>query len=68
MRAWDPSFLDGTGGVETDGDDVRRGNPCQFCGDLETVCNLLQADVWPLLGERGVLAQALDEKLLLLVH
>ena len=41
---------------------------CLVRGDLQAICDLLQADVRPLLRQRGMLAQSLDEKLLLLVH
>jgi hypothetical protein len=61
----------GTGrprGIEANGDDVVEGNADKIGGDLQTVRNLLEADVWPLLRECRMLAQSLDEKLFFRVH
>src|ERR1700752_460882 len=57
-----------TGSVETDSDHVIKGNARQIRGDLETICDLLQTDFWSLLRKRGMLAQSLDEKLLVPIH
>ena len=49
--------------VEADGDDVGERNACLAGGDRQAVFDLLQADIRPLLGKRGVLAQAFDQEL-----
>ena len=55
------------GSVEANGYEIRKQNASLVGGDLEAVGDLLEADIWSLLGEGGMLAQALDEKLLLLI-
>jgi hypothetical protein len=42
--------------VKADGDYVPKRNPRQVGGDLETICDLLEADFWSLLGECRMLA------------
>src|SRR3981081_3640589 len=54
--------------VQADGYHIREENARLFGGDLETICNLLEADPWSLLRKGGMLTQPLDEKLLLPVH
>ena len=57
-----------TGSIEADRNDVGNGNTRFVHGDLETVGDLLQADVRSLFRQRGMFAQAFDEELLLLVN
>src|SRR6202140_2733828 len=57
-----------TGSVEADGDYVVKSNARQIRGDLETIRDLLQTDLWSLLRKRGMLAQSLDEKLFFAIH
>jgi hypothetical protein len=57
-----------TGSVETDGDYLVNGNARQIRGDLETIRDLLQTDLWSLLRKRRMLTQPLDQKLFFLIH
>src|SRR6266849_1004416 len=54
--------------VQADGHHIGKENANLLGGDLETICDLLKADIWSLLRKCGMLAQPLDEKLLLPVH
>jgi hypothetical protein len=54
--------------VEADGDYVLKSDASLVGGDLETICDLLEADLWSLLRKCRMLAQTLDEKLLFPVH
>jgi len=56
------------GSVEADRDHVLKSDPRFFRSDPETICNLLKTDLWALLGERGMLTQALDEEFFLVVQ
>src|ERR1700686_1270343 len=57
-----------SGSVETDGDYVVKGNARKIRGDLETIRDLLETDLWSLLRKRRMLAQPLDEKLFFPIH
>src|SRR5580658_9585226 len=57
-----------TRGVQADSNHVGEENASAFGGNLETVCDLAEADLGPLLGKGRMLAQTFDQKALLLVH
>src|SRR5580704_7588813 len=54
--------------VEADGNYIGKENSYAFGGNLETVCNLAEADLGSLFGKGGMFAETIDEKTLLLIH
>jgi hypothetical protein len=59
-----PEALDG----QADGDYFIKTNARQISGGLETIRDLLEADLWSLCRKCRMLAQSLDEKLFFPVH
>ena len=49
-----------TRSIQANSHHIRELDTRSPCGDLETICYLLEADRWSLLGKRRMLAQALD--------
>jgi hypothetical protein len=54
--------------IEANGDDPVKRNAGKIGGDLQTIRNLLEADLRPPLGKCRMLAQSLDEELFFRVH
>jgi hypothetical protein len=67
-RAETASCTGWPGSVEADGNYVVERNTRPVGGDLKTIRDLLEADLWPLLRKCRMLAQPLDKKPFLPVH